>query len=289
MRASAPIPAAGTLVWRKADDGVEVVLIHRPRYDDWSFPKGKLNNGEHLLAAAVRETAEETGLQVRLGPAVAVQTYPITGDGTKEVHYWAAQQTCDSQVTAYLPNAEIDQVTWLPVAKARKRLTYPRDVDVLEAFLGAPYRTRPLVILRHAAARSRSSWKRADLSRTLTDTGRVQARRLVPLLEAYDVRRILTSDAVRCAATVTPFAEESLVELEADHRLSEEGMDGVAIRRVMRRLLKTKARAVVCSHRPVLPELFGALGLEDPKLKPGHFFVVHHRGGKVRTTEQHEV
>jgi 8-oxo-dGTP diphosphatase len=265
------------------------VLIHRPKYDDWSFPKGKLNNGEHLLAAAVRETAEETGLQVRLGPPVAVQTYPITGNGTKQVHYWAAQQSCDSEVTSYLPNAEIDEVTWLPVAKARKRLTYPRDTDVLEAFLDSPFRARPLVILRHAAARPRSSWRRADLARTLTEAGRVQARRLVPLLEAYDVQRILTSDAVRCAATVAPFAEESLVEYQADHRLSEEGMDRVAIRRVMRRLLKTKARAVVCSHRPVLPEVFGAVGLDDPKLKPGHFLVVHHRGGKVRAIEEHEV
>jgi 8-oxo-(d)GTP phosphatase len=276
-------------VWRKADRGVEVVVVHRPKYDDWSFPKGKLDPDEHLLAAAVREVAEETGLAVRLGPPVAVQTYPISANGTKEVHYWSARQIGEADVGDYLPNAEIDEVCWLPVAKARNRLSYPRDVDVLDAFLESPFQSQPLVVLRHSRARSRSSWKRADDARTLTEAGHEQARRLVPVLQACDIQRIVSSDAVRCVQTVEPFSAETMIEIERDHRLSEEGADPVQVRRAVRRMLSSKTRIVICSHRPVLPEILRTLGAEDLKLRPGGFVVAHHRGGRVRATEYHEI
>ncbi|MGH3386747.1 MAG: NUDIX hydrolase [Nocardioidaceae bacterium] len=287
MKASEPTLAAGAVVWRKGDQGVEVVVVHRPKYDDWSFPKGKLDPGEHHLAAAVREVAEETGLRVRLGPALPVQTYTMSANGLKLVHYWTARQVGDGDVADYHPNAEIDAVTWLPVRKARRRLSYPHDDELLDAFEDAPYRSRPLVILRHAKARSRSSWHREDTARTLTEAGRRQARDLVPMLQAYDVQRVLTSDAVRCAATVRPFADESLRDIETDRRLSEEAADPVTVARGMRRLLRGKARAVVCSHRPVLPAIFDAVGVDDPRLKPGSFVVVHHRGGRAQATEEH--
>jgi len=283
------IEAGGAVVWRRGDRGVEVVLIHRPKYDDWSFPKGKLDPGEHVLAATVREVAEETGLEVHLGAPVGNHTYPVT-DGIKQVHYWSARHTCDGDVDAYRPNHEVDDVAWVPIAKARKRLSYGHDAQILEEFLASPFRARPLIVLRHARARARASWQREDSTRPLADPGRRQAQALVPLLAAYGIQRVLTSDAVRCAATVEPFAREALVEVERDHRLSEDdGADLVSVRRSIRTLLKGKARAVVCSHRPVLPEIFAAVGLEDPKLKPGGFVVLHHRGGKVKATEQHMV
>jgi 8-oxo-(d)GTP phosphatase len=289
VRASLPAIAAGALVWRRADHGIEVVVVHRPRYDDWSFPKGKLDPGEHLLGAAIREVAEETGLTVRLGPPVAVQTYPISTNGIKEVHYWSARQIGDSDVRDYLPNAEIDEVCWLPVAKARKGLTYERDVGVLSAFLETPLQSRPLVVLRHARARSRSSWKFADASRTLTQAGHDQAPRLVPVLQAYDIQRIVSSDAVRCIQTVEPFSAETMIEIELDHRLSEEGADPMQVRRAVRRMLASKNRIVICSHRPVLPEILRALGVEDSRLRPGGFLVAHHRGGRVQATEIHDI
>jgi 8-oxo-dGTP diphosphatase len=282
-----PVLAAGAVVWRTGDDGVEVALVHRPRYDDWSFPKGKLEPGEHPLVAAVREVAEETGLAVRLGTGLPVQTYAVSDGATKHVHYWSARQTSAGDVTAYRPNAEIDKVRWMSLAKAEGRLTYPRDRDVLSAFQASPYRSEPLIVLRHARAKSRSTWRRPDVERTLSDEGKQQAQRLVPLLQSYGVERVLTSDAVRCAATVRPFAKQSLIDVEPDHRLSEDGLDTGRLRRRMSTLLEQSSVVIVCSHRPVLPLLFEALGLPDPGLRAGDFIVMHRDGGHVRATEKH--
>lgn len=281
-----PIEAAGAVVWREGDDGIEVVLIHRPKYDDWSFPKGKLDPGEQQLEAAVREVAEETGLRVRLGAPVAAQTYAIS-EGHKRVHYWSARPTSDADVSGYRPNAEVDAVTWVPLATARRRLTHSHDAAVLDAFSESPFRASPLLVLRHAKARPRAAWQGADVGRPLADLGRRQARALVPLLQAYDVQRVLTSDAARCTATVQPYAREALIDLESEHALSEDGADPAGLTRTIRELVSARTRAVVCSHRPVLPELFTALGVPDRRLEPGGFVVAHRRSGRVQATEQH--
>lgn len=139
------IRAAGALLWR---DGPEVALIHRPRYDDWSFPKGKADRGEHPLRAAVRETEEETGIVPRLGRRLPTITYPV-GDRVKEVDYWAARPAAES---AFTPNDEVDDVIWLPADEAEAKLSYRHDADLLRGFLSGPARTSPLVILRHASA-----------------------------------------------------------------------------------------------------------------------------------------
>ena len=196
------ILAAGVVVFRP---GREVLLVHRPKYDDWSFPKGKLDRGEHPTAAAVREVMEETGVRVRLGLPLGSQHYPIKV-GTKQVHYWVARAIGEGDVSGYEPNAEIDEVAWFPVDKARRRLSYQFDVETLNEALARARKTRTLVVLRHSQARSRKAWRGDDRRRPLLATGKQQAARLEPVLAAYHVRRLLSSTSTRClpAALSTP-------------------------------------------------------------------------------------
>ena len=281
--------AAGVVAFRP---GKQVLLVHRPRYDDWSFPKGKLDAGELLPACAVREAWEETGLHVRLGPALPDQRYPIAGRRTKAVSYWTARVVGHDDVAAYTPNAEIDDVRWVEVGKAFSLLTYPHDRETLELARGLRRSTRPIIVLRHGQARSRKNFKGDDRLRPLLSTGYLQSQRLVPLLSAYAVQRVVTSSSTRCVETVTPYADVTGWDLRATTDLSEQDATPHRIARILdeaREAAQDGRGTVVCSHRPVLPQVFEALGVEDPKLAPGSMLVAHHRRGEIVATEVHEV
>ena len=275
--------------------GGTVLLVHRPKYDDWSFPKGKLDRGEHATAAAVREVEEETGVRVRLGVPLHSQRYPIKV-GTKLVHYWVGRPVGDDDVSGYVPNAEIDEVGWFPVDKARRRLTYDHDLGTLDEALAQARKTRTLVVLRHSKARARGAWRSDDRERPLLATGKHQAGHLVPVLAAYDVRRLLSSTSTRCAQSLEPYAAATGRRLRTDEVLSEAGASRAAVHElissVTEGLQERPASAgglVVCTHRPVLPWVFDAVGLEDPGLLPGELVVLHLRKGRVRATERHLV
>ncbi|MFJ8693874.1 NUDIX hydrolase [Streptomyces roseolilacinus] len=127
------VRAAGCVLWRRAADGaVEVCLIHRPKYDDWSFPKGKVKAGEELLAAAVREVREETGRGCEPGVRLGTVRYRA-GTREKEVTYWSAEATSG----AFTPNKEVDALRWLPPEEARGLLTHPQDRSLVTWFLAA--------------------------------------------------------------------------------------------------------------------------------------------------------
>ncbi len=277
--------AAGAVVFRP---GREVLLVHRPSYDDWSFPKGKLDRGEHAAVAAVREVAEETGLHVRLGPPLDSQHYPVGARG-KTVHYWVAWPVGDDDVSGYLVNDEIDEVVWVPYEKALKRLTYKRDRATLLEAKRWRKRTRALVVLRHAKARSRSAWskKKRDQLRPLVSPGHDESQRLVPLLAAYDVTRLVSSSSTRCVQTLQPYADSTGWDLEARDDLSEEEASKKSVNAVVGDLLDDKRSSVLCTHRPVLPRVFEAIGVEDEKLEPAGFVVVHHRKGRVVAAEHY--
>jgi 8-oxo-dGTP diphosphatase len=280
------IVAAGAVVLRR---GPEVLLVHRPKYDDWSFPKGKLDRGEHVTAAAVREVEEETGLRVRLGRPLHDQRY-WTSKGGKVVHYWLARAAGPDDVSGYVANAEIDEVAWVPVDKAARLLTYPHDRETLTEALERPRRTETVIVLRHADSRARRSWHGDDSARPLLAEGRRQAERLVPLLAAYGVRRVLTSTSTRCVDTVAPYCRATGTEPELVGLLSEEGVRRRKLRRLVRAAVEALGDAgptLVCSHRPVLPEVFAALGLEDPWLEKSELLVVHLRRGEVVAVERH--
>lgn len=276
--------AAGAVV----RSGKRVLLVHRPRYDDWSFPKGKLDRGEHALAAAVREVEEETGLKVRLGPALPDQRYSM-GKRMKTVHYWVGHTLDGDDISTYWPNAEIDDLRWVTIAKAPEMLTYPHDRRTLRKSLSKAEPSNALIIVRHARARSRRAWKQADPLRPLLKTGLAQAQRLRPMLAAYDVTRVVTSSSERCLRTVTPYAEERALKVRLREQLTEESATPEVVADVVADLLRRPESSVMCSHRPVLPMIFAALGIEPIKLEPGAFVVVHHAQGKVLGTEQHLV
>ncbi|GGU47221.1 NUDIX hydrolase [Nocardioides albus] len=281
------IPAAGVVVFREHDGLPEVALVHRPKYDDWSFPKGKVDPGETVPVAAIREVREETGLRVALGRPLRRQRYPVEA-GQKVVHYWVGRVAAgtDDDVDGYQINDEIDDVEWLPVEKARERLTYPHDRATLAEATDVRHPTTPLVVLRHASAVGRSSWSRADQERPLDDTGRAQAVTLAGLLMAYDIGRVITSTSVRCVQSVAPYAGMAGISAEQLRLLSEEGAEGGSVSALAADLLRELAvPTVICTHRPVLPWVFGGLGVRDPKLAKGELMVLHVRAGDVCEVE----
>ena len=260
------IPAAGTLPWRRRDGRLEVALVHRPKYDDWSWAKGKLDPGEHPSVAAARETFEETGLVVRLGTPLPLAEYPIldaTGaPATKIVHYWAAVVTGGSGKLLH----EIDEVAWVDVRTANDRLDYARDREQLLALVRAERAgeldTWPLAFVRHAKATPRSKWKGDDRRRPLDAVGRAQTTAVAAVLGAYGVTRVVSSSSVRCSATVQPYAASRGLRLRTRDGLSEEGYaeSPEDAARELERLLAKGEPAALCSHGPVLPSLLESLG-----------------------------
>jgi 8-oxo-dGTP pyrophosphatase MutT (NUDIX family)/phosphohistidine phosphatase SixA len=259
------IQAAGALPWRRRRGALQVALVHRPRYDDWSWPKGKLDPAEAWPAAAVREVFEETGLRVRLGRTLPTSVYSVADAAgkptTKECRYWAAEVVGGDGA---LVN-EIDEVEWLDVPAASARLTYARDSDQLRALeladSAGTLTSWPLVIVRHAKSRSRASWSRPDPLRPLSPRGRERAQALVPILAAYVVTRVVTSPSVRCVDTVQPYSAAAGARLRMRPALSEEGFAEQPERACyhLTRLLERGIAAALCSHGPVLPALFEML------------------------------
>ena len=291
MGGVAEVVSAGAVVTRKTSEGTEVLLVHRPRYDDWSFPKGKLDPGEHIVTAAVREVAEETGLDIRLGPPLGTQRYLVANGSTKtkDVHYWVGSVVGRDDVSSYSPNEEISKVDWLSVDAARERLTYARDRDTLAELAAVRKQTFPLVIVRHARARSRRSWHGDDRLRPLTSAGEFQAEQLVPVICAYGAQRVVSSSSTRCWQTVSPYADVADVEVEVTDALAQEDATAASVSEQIQKLLSAKAPVVLCTHRPVLPWVFEGLGIERRKLEPGSLFVAHHRRDRVVAVEQHDV
>ena len=271
----ATVLAAGTLPWRRRRGRLQIALVHRPRYDDWSWAKGKLDPGETFPVAAARETLEETGLRVRLGHPLPTTTYTVaskSGPAVKEVRYWAAEVTGGDGGLVH----EVDEVAWLEAGEALSRLTYPHDVAQVEALMAADARgtlsTWPLAVVRHARAHPRSSWTDDDWLRPLDDRGREQAADLVPLLAGYGIERLVSSPSIRASDTLAPYATASGGRLRLKPGLSEEGYaeDPSRASHHLNRLLERGVPACLCSHGPVLPDLVARVHERvDPRLAPG--------------------
>lgn len=261
------IPAAGTIPWRRDSAGrLEVLLVHRPRYHDWSWAKGKLDHGEDWPVAAVRETEEESSVPVRLGRPLPPATYTVLDrqgvPAVKEVRYWAATPTGPG---GKLRN-EIDEVAWLSIREAHDRLDYSRDRDQLRALVQmyqeGELETTAFILARHATAVSRGSYKgEDDQQRPLDKDGERRARELVPLLAAYAVERLASSPSVRCMATLAPYAATIKRPVKSLASLSEEAhvLDPVAAAEVTRTQLGKKRPRALCGHGPVLPVMLHVL------------------------------
>ncbi|WP_422748438.1 NUDIX hydrolase [Mycobacterium sp. WMMD1722] len=256
-RSGKAVLAAGAVLWRDGPNAVEVAVIHRPRYDDWSLPKGKVDPGETEPVTAVREIHEETGYASVLGRRLPSVSYPL-GDGVKKkVRYWAAR-ALDGE---FAPNDEVDRLLWLPVAEAMKQVGYPHDRKVLRRFAKAPADTQTVLVVRHATAGSKSRYHGDDRKRPLDKNGRAQAESLVGLLLAFGGDRLYAADRTRCVQTVEPLAEELGTTVRTEPDLTEESYadDKKAARRRVLQIVTEAAEAddtaVICSQGKVIPDL----------------------------------
>lgn len=274
--------AAGAVLWRTGTGKhpeVEVALIHRPRYDDWSLAKGKVDPGESLPTTAHREIAEETGLDVCLGPLLGVVTYPV-GNRTKVVYYWSAQVTGGE----FVPNDEADQLRWVSPDKARDLLSYDVDRDVLAAADFTTHDTT-LVLVRHARAHQRRNWGGDDDRRPLDKKGRRQAELLVPQLLAYGPTALYSARPERCQATAAPLADELANQVVVDPLLGDYGWgtDQKASRKVYERLARSGAHPVVFAQGEVIPGVLAHLGVAPKRIeaRKASCWVLGLRAGKL--------
>jgi 8-oxo-dGTP diphosphatase len=285
--AGSDVVAAGAVVTRKGPEGREVLLVHRPKYDDWSFPKGKQDPGEHITATAVREVLEESGVEIRLGRPLRPQHYTVSGGRAKKVHYWVGHVVGDDDVSSYEINGEVDNLGWFPADVAAERLTYLDDIDLLNQFRQRRRSTSTLIVVRHAKALKRGTWDGPDPQRPLTALGLAQSEALVPLLHAYGIARVISSSSTRCVQTVEPYAAAQLLKVTEVEALSEEGWDEDTVRELLGDLLTTPGPSVLCSHRPQFPRIFELLGTSEEPLAPAELVVCHHRKGSLVDTERH--
>ena len=248
------VHAAGAVLWRELAGRLEIAIVHRPRYDDWSLPKGKVDPGESHPVTAVREILEETGFAGRLGRRLAVVSYPVDG-AVKRVVYWAAGAG-DGEFTA---NDEADELLWLPPKEAMKRLQYQLDRKVLRRFAKAPAATHTTVIVRHGRAGSRSKYKGEDCTRPLDKLGRAQAESLVGQLLAFGATELHAAPRVRCVQTLQPLAQEIGAAIDIEASLTEEAYtaDKKSGRARVLEIASGAAGAtpVICTQGKVIPDL----------------------------------
>jgi 8-oxo-(d)GTP phosphatase len=283
------IEAAGAVVWRRVPGGPEVLLIHRPRHDDWTLAKGKREPGEEMPETAVREVVEETGVRTVLGRRLKTAHYEVDGR-PKRVEWWAAAEPARPGAGArFVANEEVDRVGWFPLGQASQRLSYADDIGVLHDFARWPHRTVPFVVLRHTSAGKKRTWDGDDLLRPLDHKGQVQARALVPLLGCFGPVRVISSPASRCLASVEPYAGHIGAPVEIEPEFIVPGRSpsepdrrprpGLAA--AVTGLLADGVPTLVCAHRENIPDilatacrLLNAPPLEDPSLPKGSFQVL---------------
>jgi len=281
------IRAAGAVLWRySASKKIEIALVHRPRYDDWSLPKGKVEEKESHIACAYREVLEETGYASIFGPQIGQAMYKVP-EGKKVVRYWSAQAVGEPVGT--IDKNEIDEILWLEVKEARKKLTLDDDKAIVDFFVEFGVQTTPLVLLRHAKALKRDEWDGEDSDRPLDNLGQLQAKRLLPQFYPYSFSEIHSSDAYRCMQTVEDLTRALELNTIIGLDLSEDmySKDKEAALDYVSTLMQQGNRAVICSHNPILPKVLKKLvGKKyfkelDSKLEPAEAWVIHHRDGEV--------
>lgn len=254
---SSTVLAAGAVLWRRGSTGIEIAIVHRPRYDDWSLPKGKLDPGESMPAAAVREVREETGCTARLGVRLGEISYAITG-GHKTVGYWAAEAIDEGNFTAH---DEVDQLRWVAPEQASSRLSYRLDAEVVQRFLAIGVPTGVVLLVRHAKAGSRAQWSGDDDLRPLSGTGHDQAEKLRDLLVLFQPDRIVAAPPLRCRDTVAPLARALNLSVDIEPLFSEPGYasDPAAAVTRLAALAGCGGVTVVCSQGGAIPSMVGAL------------------------------
>ncbi len=287
------VHAAGAILWRIEDEQLKVAVIHRGRYDDWSWPKGKVDAGESLPETAVREIREETGLKVQLGIPLGIQRYRLENKSWKVVHYWACEVSEKTLANSnFKPSEEVSAVHWFSPEEASAKLSYKHDHDqlkiLLERFAAKQLQTKPVVILRHGKARSRATWKDGEASRPLLSDGNAQAEALPSLLKAFGAKTVFSSPWTRCLSTIAPYAQSTKVKVKVSPEFTETANEKKPeqTKTLLANLINLNKCLVICTHRPVMPNLISVLETRADKkhhaklaqmasLKPGSFAVIH--------------
>jgi broad specificity phosphatase PhoE/8-oxo-dGTP pyrophosphatase MutT (NUDIX family) len=261
--------AGGVLVRSKVDGGVEVAIVHRPSYDDWTLPKGKLQAGEREEHTALREVEEETGMRCRLERALGSTKYKDHRGRQKVVHYWV-MRALDGH---FKPTKEVDALRWVPLAEAIDTLSYHHDRSLLlegfEAHANNPAAgeregrvtmrgrtTGAIYLVRHAKAGSRAEWTGPDELRPLNKGGRRQAEGLVDRLAAFSIGRVISSPHVRCTETVAPLAKHRGLPVETSDAIVEGSDADDALDFLSQCASKP---TVICSHGDVIGDVLTRL------------------------------
>lgn len=262
MSRTPPVLAAGALCWRVSGGRPRVLVVHRDTHGDVSLPKGKVDPGETLPETAVREILEETGVTITLGAPLGTVGYRLPGGRDKVVHYWAAEVHGHAlEAARFTPNDEIAGLEWLSVEKARKRLTYAHDVDIVDEFArrfeAGRARTFAIIVARHGKAVAPGSWDGPDATRPLLHRGMEQAAAIARAMAAFAPQRIISSTAARCVATIEPLASLTGIPVKATSAISqdawEQGLARVPV--VVAKRVRKHETVVLCSHGPVIPRI----------------------------------
>jgi 8-oxo-dGTP diphosphatase len=281
------IRAAGALLWRENSQlEIEVALIHRPRYGDWSLPKGKIDDGETTLHCAYREVFEETGIKAQFTRELGSVEYQESGE-LKRVKYWAAKAPSFDQ--QFKVNDEVDEIRWLTPADVTSLATHDSDKSIIENFLSQEARTDTLIILRHTKALERGDWDDLDSKRTLDEKGILQSEKLLMHFAPFAIDEIYSSDYLRCVQTVTPLADARKLRITEIPNLNEETFDIDPERSISfaNAVKQDEKNILICSHNPVIPTMLrGILNTKLKnkdliKLEPGDAWIVHRVRGEI--------
>lgn len=254
------IVAAGGVPWRRDDGELRLAVVHRPRYDDWSFPKGKLSYAEPPLRAAVREVTEETGLRLVVGRRLLRTSYE-SAEGPKTVDYWSMR--ADGEFVA---NDETDGLDWLTPEQTLHRLTYADDRALVADLLTVPLEPVRVLLVRHARAGDSEDWSGPDHDRPLDGRGVAEARALAEVLPVFGPDRVVSADPVRCRQTVQPLAERLGLQVGSASEFGEEryaGAPATALA-VLATMLNADSVTAVCSQGGVIPDLLELLLASSP-------------------------
>ena len=268
---SQPIRAAGGVITRRSPTGdPEILVAHRPRYDDWSFPKGKVEPGESDEDCALREVEEETGLKCRLNGELSPTSYTDRKGRPKSVRYWAMEQVGGE----FTPNDEVDRAQWLGLREALDVLSYDHDQATVKGLLDEEINSASILLLRHGTAGDRDRWEGDDRLRPLDERGRREAVELAEMLSPYPIKRILSSPYLRCVQSVQPLAERLGLQIETAEELAE-GAGASEVRSLMESL--SGEPAVLCTHGDIVEEVLGP-GVVNKK---GGVWVLRSKDGRL--------
>ncbi|MCX2164093.1 NUDIX hydrolase [Corynebacterium auriscanis] len=291
-----PTFAAGAMVWHRGKDGIRIAVIHRPRYDDWSLPKGKVDPGENLAGTAIREIGEETGITARLGWLLGYVHYPV-GSRTKVVYYWTAESLEEN----FEPNEESDELRWVTFEEAKGLLSYEIDLDVVaagEAMVNLGVNRRVLYV-RHAKAHAREGWAGNDDLRPLAKKGRRQSEMLITQLSGYRPEVLFSAAPERCVDTLTPLSQDLTLQIQVDAELGDHGWEqgeDVAMNAFRRVAFDRDGVSdnggeapvkVICGQGAVIPGVLARLAAEadieidDMRVKKSSAWVLHFRDDKL--------